>query len=37
MGNQRADITAKEAIWRLYVQALLLWEQSLFPHEHPQY
>jgi hypothetical protein len=36
-GNQRADMTAKEATGRPYVQAPFLWEQSLLHSEHPQY
>jgi hypothetical protein len=36
-GNQRADMAAKEASGRPYIQASVLWEQSLLPSEHPQY
>jgi hypothetical protein len=36
-GNQKAEMAAKEAIRRPYVQAPLLWEQSLLPSECPLY
>jgi hypothetical protein len=36
-GNKRADMAAKEDAGRPYVQATLLWEQSLLPSECPQY
>jgi hypothetical protein len=36
-GNQRAGMEAKEAARRPYVQAPVLWEQSLPPPERPQY
>jgi hypothetical protein len=36
-GNQRADMAAKEAARRPYVQAPVLWEQSLLPSERPLY
>jgi hypothetical protein len=34
---QRANMTTKEAARRSYVQASLLWEQSVLPSEHFQY
>jgi hypothetical protein len=34
-GNQRVDMAAKEATQRPYVQAPLLWEQSLLPLNAP--
>jgi hypothetical protein len=36
-GNHRADMAAKEATRRPYVQAPLLWEQTLLSPEHAQY
>jgi ribonuclease HI len=35
-GNQRAGMAVKEATGRPYVQAPVLWEQSLLPSECPQ-